>query len=312
MAEAASLLRYPSDMAVEEKTDYFSITLYRYVNPQASAEIVTNFTDEGKGLFDFENKLYDTESKTIIGDSILLPMPSNIQDSNTVSWGESKMNNLTAAGIGMGAALMDIDFANLDGGDGGTGDKLGKKLKTIGGKLDIGDIQSLVKTQLSAEAVNVLGGNVTLDQILARSNGQIVNQNNRLLFNGVTLREFNFSFKLTPRNEKDMDNIKKIIRKLKMHMNASNNTSEDGKRSMFIKTPGYFDLQYRKGQRKHPFLPSFKECALKNMAVNYTGENVYATYHDGTPISMNMDLTFQELVPIYAEDYTDSLEGVGY
>ena len=170
----------------------------------------------------------------------------------------------------------------------------------------------MVKTQLSAEAVNVLGGNVTLDQILARSNGQIVNQNNRLLFNGVTLREFNFSFKLTPRNEKDMDNIKKIIRKLKIHMNASNNTSEDGKRSMFIKTPGYFDLQYRKGNVKHPFLPSFKECALKNMAVNYTGENVYATYHDGTPISMNMDLTFQELVPIYAEDYTDSLEGVGY
>jgi hypothetical protein len=307
MAEAASLLRYPSDMAVEEKTDYFSITCYRYENSQASAGIVTNFTGDNEGIFNFENKLYDTGSKTIIGDSILLPMPSNIQDSNTVSWGESKMNNLTAAGIGMGDALMNIDFTNLDG------DDLGKKLTKIGGKLDIGDIQSLVKTQLSAEAVNVLGGNVTLDQILARSNGQIVNQNNRLLFNGVTLREFNFSFKLTPRNEKDMDNIKKIIRKLKMHMNASNNTSEDGRgRNMFIKTPGYFDLQYRKGQRKHPFLPSFKECALKNMAVNYTGENVYATYHDGTPISMNMDLTFQELVPIYAEDYTDSLEGVGY
>ncbi len=175
--------------------------------------------------------------------------------------------------------------------------------------LKIEDIQTLVKTQLSAEAVNVLGGNVTLDQILARSRGQIVNQNNRLLFNGVTLREFNFSFKLTPRNEKDKNNIANIIRKLKKHMNASSNTKDS---NLFIKTPGYFDLQYRKGGGKHPFLPSFKECALKNMAVNYTGENVYATYHDGTPISMIMDLTFQELVPIYAEDYADSLEGVGY
>lgn len=286
-------IRYPSDMAVEKETDYFSITLYRYEN--SGIGISTNFTVDG---------LINPSRSTIIPlESIYLPMPSNIQDSNAVSWGESKMSNLTAAGVAAGETLMDIDFTSADLA-GVFGD-----LKKLGTSLSIQDIQTLVKTQLSAEAVNVLGGNVTLDQILARSSGQIVNQNNRLLFNGVTLREFNFSFKLTPRNEKDKDNIEKIIRKLKIHMNASKNTKE---RNMFIKTPGYFDLQYRKGNLKHPFLPSFKECALKNMAVNYTGENVYATYHDGTPISMNMDLTFQELVPIYAEDYTEGLEGVGY
>ena len=48
------------------------------------------------------------------------------------------------------------------------------------------------------------------------------------------------------------------------------------------------------------------------MAVNYTGENVYATYHDGTPVSMQLELSFQEVVPVYAEDYTDGLLGVGY
>lgn len=297
MAEA---IRYPSDMEVDIDTDYFSIKLYRYDHSDFS----TSFT---------VGKLIDSfKSTTIPLGSIYLPMPSNIQDSNAVSWGESKMSDLTAAGVAAGGALMDIDFANLDS----TARKnLKDKLENIGSSLSIENIQNLVKSQLSAEAVNVLGGNVTLDQILARSSGQIVNQNNRLLFNGVTLREFNFSFKLTPRNEKDMDNIKKIIRKLKMHMNASNNTSEDGRgRNMFIKTPGYFDLEYRKGNDQHPFLPSFKECALKNMAVNYTGENVYATYHDGTPISMIMDLTFQELVPIYAEDYNDEIGtiGVGY
>ena len=41
------------------------------------------------------------------------------------------------------------------------------------------------------------------------------------------------------------------------------------------------------------------------MNVNYTGENVYATYDDGTPISMNMDLTFKEIEPIYDIDYFD-------
>ena len=42
------------------------------------------------------------------------------------------------------------------------------------------------------------------------------------------------------------------------------------------------------------------------MSVNYTGENVYATYNDGTPISLVLNLTFKELVPIYEEDYNDN------
>jgi|DEB0MinimDraft_6_1074348.scaffolds.fasta_scaffold00002_26 hypothetical protein len=298
MAEQS--IRYPSDMAIEKETDYFSITLKEYVNPDASGIGNTNFTVTG--LLDYSKK-----ESIQIGSVIYLPMPSNLQDSNAVSWGESKMNNLTAAGVAAGGALMDIDLFNLEG----SLEEVKGKLGTIRGSLDLDKIITLGKTQLSAEAVNVLGGNVTLDQILARSYGQIVNQNNRLLFNGVTLREFNFSFKLTPRNEEDRDNIKKIIRTLKVHMSAKNNSKEKDP-GTFIKTPGYFDLQYRKGNTKHPFLPSFKECALKNMAVNYTGENVYATYHDGTPVSMQLDLSFQEVVPVYAEDYTDSLLGVGY
>jgi hypothetical protein len=48
------------------------------------------------------------------------------------------------------------------------------------------------------------------------------------------------------------------------------------------------------------------------MSVNYTGENVYATYSDGTPVSMIMDLTFKELEPIYSGDYKDSDTSVGF
>jgi hypothetical protein len=53
------------------------------------------------------------------------------------------------------------------------------------------------------------------------------------------------------------------------------------------------------------------------MAVNYTGENTYVTYSDGTPISMTMDLTFQEMFPIYDNDYngfddSSATQGVGY
>ena len=49
----------------------------------------------------------------------------------------------------------------------------------------------------------------------------------------------------------------------------------------------------------------FKPCALTDISGNYTGENVYATYGDGTPVSMIMTLTFKELVPVYEDDYND-------
>lgn len=50
------------------------------------------------------------------------------------------------------------------------------------------------------------------------------------------------------------------------------------------------------------------------MNISYTGSGTYSTYQDGTPVHMQMSLTFKELNPIYAEDYdTDEGQiGVGY
>ena len=73
-------------------------------------------------------------------------------------------------------------------------------------------------------------------------------------------------------------------------------------------------MTYRKGaEQGHPFLHRFKQCFLTNVSVNYTGEGVYATYDDGTPVSMNLNLSFKELAPIYDVDYDDpDIGGVGY
>jgi hypothetical protein len=51
-----------------------------------------------------------------------------------------------------------------------------------------------------------------------------------------------------------------------------------------------------------------------NITVNYTGSGTYATYSDATPVHMTMTLTFQELTPIYAEDYETGTgsEGTGF
>ena len=72
-----------------------------------------------------------------------------------------------------------------------------------------------------------------------------------------------------------------------------------------------FEIKYKKGGKDHPFLHTFKQCFLENMSVNYTGEGTYATYGDGTPISLVMNLSFKELEPIYDIDYDEYTTGEG-
>ena len=131
-----------------------------------------------------------------------------------------------------------------------------------------------------------------------------------LLFSGPTLRSFKFQFKMTPRNFDEGQDIKRIIREFKRSMApkiTTTGTSENSTNSLFLSTPDVFELTYRKGSGDHPYLNRFKQCALLDISVNYTGEGTYATYDDGTPVSMIMDLTFRELEPVYDSDYYNSL-----
>ena len=76
--------------------------------------------------------------------------------------------------------------------------------------------------------------------------------------------------------------------------------------ALFLKSPDIFELTYKKGSRSHPFLHNFKPCALSNLTTTYTGSGTYSTYQDGTPTHVILTASFQEINPIYAEDYADS------
>ena len=242
---------------------------------------------------------------------IFLPMPEDIQDSNTVDWGSGEsLNGFAAKGIDMASDLM--SSGNLFKG-------IGKGVQDMGGMVKgmAGDAQTkgLVNAFFASKAVNALGGNTSLAGIMARTSGQVLNPNMELLFNGVSLRPFQFQFDLAPRDEKESIEIKKIIRTLKSHMNPSNSASGGSNTSgLFIKSPKVFQLSYKTGNKNHKFLHKFKPMAMTGMSVNYTGSGTYATYEDATPIHMTLGLSFTELNPVYAEDYEtkEGKEGVGY
>ena len=241
--------------------------------------------------------------------TILLPIPSNISDTNAVDYQSSNLNSIAGAAVG---GVMDVmesgkNFANMNVTDAMMATKAEVKgaVSSVNAAVGGGEqVRGFITRFLASKAVGIAGINITPNQILARSEGQIMNPNMELLFNGPSLRSFRFQFKLTPRGETEADEIKKIIRTFKEHMAPK--VSNAG---TFLKTPDVFELRYRKGADPHPFLHRFKQCFLKEINVNYTGEGTYATYHEGTPVSMIMDLSFQEIEPIYDIDYDGGFTG---
>ena len=247
--------------------------------------------------------------------TILLPIPSNVQDGNSIKVGDNSLNGLEAAGASAIINTMQTDFTS----ETNITDQFGKVAADFKGDVVTGanlkQVQNMALSKLTASALGIFGGNITTNQLLARQTGNIINPNMELLFDGPTLRAFKFQFKMTPRNRKEAEQIKLIIRSFKRNMAPrAEGGGKEKDSSWFLKTPKVFELRYRTGNKDHKYLHKFKQCFLTDIAVNYTGDGVYSTYEDGSPISYLMDLSFKELEPIYDIDY-DSEQGrigVGY
>tara|TARA_S200002703_G_scaffold117094_1_gene102696 strand:+ start:12 stop:899 length:888 start_codon:yes stop_codon:yes gene_type:complete len=291
-SEEIQKLRYPNAQ-IEDDTDFLEIKVVKYEAPK----------------FDNQNFLQPTSSKAIEKNIetplayIFLPIPENIQDSNAVNWGEDSLNGLVARGIGSAAKVIGTDGNIID---------FGKNLvsETKGFLTNVAGISDNIRNSyIAAKAVGAFT-NVNAQGIITRQTGQVLNPNMELLFNNVTLRSFNFQFDLAPRNTNESKTIKQMLRLFKRSMNAK----KTGSANLFIKSPDVFQLSYKTGGKDHKFLNKFKPMALLNMAVNYTGSGTYATYDDTTPVHMQLSLQFQELNPVYAEDYNTLTEedGVGF
>ena len=243
---------------------------------------------------------------------IELPIPQDLTDSNSVTWGEDRINALELAALNVAQGAMKgnlgegaVEAAQLAV----TALNTGVNIPTLSG-----DTQDAVRAALSGAAIGALGSNVSAKSVIARSTGQILNNNLELLFQGVNLRSFPYSITFSPRDPRESRMVKDIIRSLKMAMAPKAGEMEASAQGIFLKSPDVFQLKYLRDGHDHPFLNSFKLCALTGMTVNYTNAGTYTSYEDGTPVNIRMNLTFKELNPIYHEDYLSdgAGSGVGY
>ena len=311
------VLRYPLE-ALTEHTDYLQIDIEKYEpigDTYTSAPGSSNRYVKGNIFTNRAGRRPASKLSTkplINAGTILLPIPANIGDSNNVQYDSSTLNGLAAVGVQAASGFMETDFTQgLQGGL----QQLNDLRKEIGQRIKEGTgsaaaATNIINKKLASEAVNIFGANVTVNQLLARGNGEILNPNMELLFGGPTLRNFKFQFKFTPRNQKESEQVKLIIRAFKRNMAPQAQGGDLGSGNWFLRTPNVFKIRYRTGRNDHPFLNKFKQCFLSDMSTSYTGDGVYATYDDATPVSIIMDLSFKEIQPIYDIDY-DERPGTG-
>jgi len=305
-----TFMGYPIS-AIGEDSDYFEIRAFDYLPEGENNKIVELNKDAStNGIKTVDiNPISRYSSRQAANEkalfTITLPIPNGISDQNVVTWGEDSLNPLQAAAAGGALGLMTAPRETIE--------QAVQQVRDTKGMSP--DEQEMILTYLGGKAAELAGANVNAAQLVTRATGKIVQSNLELLFKNVNLRQFTFNWDLSPRNIDEAKEVKQIIRTLKRAMSPQDGSPTSdvgtGATSWFIGSPNSFRLAYKRGSQKHPFLNSFKPCALTSIDMNYSGSGMYASYEDGTPVNMTMGLSFKEINPIYAQDYAHNSSGNG-
>lgn len=145
------------------------------------------------------------------------------------------------------------------------------------------------------------GAGVASNSFSSAATGLAQNPKKEQIFKNVDFRTFSFEYTLAPRNSKEAEQVKKIIRTFKLHMHPEYKDTN----AYLLLYPSEFDIVYYQGNNENMNLPRHTSCVLTEMSVNYTPNNQFSTFDDGMPNIVNMTLVFKELAILTKDQIMD-------
>ena len=239
-------------------------------------------------------------------------LPEEFQYSYGADWGNKFK-------LGTMALLADnpARFAALTVGGGLAGGYIAKQIGSLGPLSDAGGgiakgVANGVKT-----ATNPFNVNSPLKpENIAGLAGMAPNENAIQMFSKIEFRNFELSFQLASRNQKESADIQTIIEWFKRGMHPD---SKNGKGSAVMLTfPDVFVLEPRfvpvgdddglsgiepLDDIQHPMMPKTKLCALTSLTVNTTPLGQFQTVFDGTIPLVTLQLKFTETTALTRVDF---------
>jgi hypothetical protein len=296
--EGAGTLRYPlpgeGEGGISQDGDYVLFQFYDYAPPFRDRDGI------GSGI-DYNQAGEYTAAAGY--KPIMLYMPEDISSGFKANWDGKNMSNLATDSLRAAGRT-------------GTLNKLGGALEGAGNLIDkAGALAGAAAIQ--AATSKIAGDSLSYDDIFGGISGAILNPNTELLYGGTQLRNIQLSFKLVPRHQKESVEVSKIITQFNKTLLPSKSPgngvfkiNNKGTQLGFIGVPKLVKVSFMKGSGENTRLPRFKMCALTSSDINYTPDGTYATYLDGQPVAVGLQLSFQETKIVFSEEIANDSESI--
>lgn len=233
--------------------------------------------------------------------NIRLPLPSSLPDNysmalNTVDMGDvDAILGLIPSGSGIIEAVMNFDVIDAISKVSSTVSKIFSPQPNRGWRDTLGDV-----TSGAAVAASLLPGGTDLVNYVRAYTGTVRNPNTTTIFNNVNLRQHNFTFKLSPRNQDDARALRDIIEQIKVEMHPKTSVRGFGLEFPSVAKMEFVGNNILATDVYYSFISSF------NPVYSATGKPSF--YKDGTPVAVELQLSFQELNILTREDFRSLIQ----
>ena len=226
-----------------------------------------------------------------IQESVAIYLPPNVEDTTNAAY-----NDMRTGLAGFLAARGEQIASTQDA------ERIAKELLGSAG----GVLSGAALRAVSEVAEMALGAEGTT-QLVNKAFGQADNPYMEVLFDAMQLRTFTYNFIFAPKNEKETEEVQKIIQIFRFHMAPELR----GGQSRFLGLPSQFDIHYMylpMGQtneaKENLYYNRIATCVLQNCVTNYTPDGV-KSFEDGAPTKITMTLTFKETELLTKEKIND-------
>jgi hypothetical protein len=119
-----------------------------------------------------------------------------------------------------------------------------------------------------------------------------------ILFATTAPRQFTFEVLMAPRNEKESETIKSIIKAFRFH----GAPEIGGLGGLLWIPPADFDITFFNKGVENVNILRINTCVLERIEVDYAPTSgIYSTFRNGHPVAVRMSLGFRELEPLHKE-----------
>lgn len=245
----------------------------------------TAYESKGYATDSFETSLPGLRGSKILGGSIYLPMPANLSTDYNPQYTEADL------GLAAGQALKPFDRNMYGNRDLETEAQMGTASSAfatgVQGGLAGGALQ-LAQNKVSGIPGVGAEGLATALKVIG---GMAVNPHKVVLFTGVGFRDHTFTWKLSPRNRKESNDIRLICEMFKFYSHPEYLAG-----GLFFKYPEYFTIKFR-----HPtYLFELEPSVCTDVRIDYHGQGFPAYIRDAdgsgipAPAEISLSLTFKE------------------